>query len=83
VSEIETPATIERDMEQTRERLAETIDELLYRTNPKTMVRREIDVVKGYFVDPQGNPRTENILKVVGGIAGVIGVLVVIRKVTH
>ena len=83
MSEIESPSTIERDMEETRERLAETIDELLYRTNPKTVVRRELAVVKGYFVDRQGNPRTENILKVVGGIAGFVGVLVVIRRVTH
>jgi hypothetical protein len=83
VSEIESPSTIERDMEETRERLAETIDELLYRTNPKTVVRRELAVVKGYFVDSQGNPRTENILKVVGGIAGFVGMLVVIRRVTR
>jgi len=83
VSEIDSPSTIERDMEQTRERLAETIDELLYRTNPKTVMRREVAVVKGFFVDPQGNPRTENILKVVGGIAGFVGVLVVIRRVTR
>jgi hypothetical protein len=83
VSEIESPATIERDMEQTRERLAETIDELLYRTSPKTVVRREIAAVKGFFVDPDGNPRTENILKVVGGVAGFVGVLVLIRRVTR
>lgn len=83
MSEIETPATIERDMEQTRERLAETIDELLYRTSPKTVIRREVDAVKGFFVDPQGTPRTENILKVVGGIVGFVGVIVVIRRVTR
>jgi hypothetical protein len=83
VSDIESASTIERDMEQTRERLAETIDELLYRTSPKTVVRREIAAVKGYFVDAEGNPRTENILKVVGGVAGFVGVLVVIRRVTR
>ena len=83
MSEIESASTIERDMEQTRERLAETIDELLYRTSPKTVVRREIAAVKGYFVDAEGNPRTENILKVVGGVAGFVGVLVMIRRVTR
>ena len=33
--------------------------------------------------DAQGNPRTENILKVVGGVAGFVAVLVVIRRVTR
>ena len=33
-------------MEATRERLAQTIDELVYRASPKTIVRREITSVK-------------------------------------
>jgi hypothetical protein len=74
--------SIEREMEETRERLATTIDQLIYRTSPKTVVRREIAAVKGTFVDPDGNPRTENILKVAAGVAGFIAVIVVIRRVT-
>ncbi|MDX6324093.1 MAG: hypothetical protein QOK15_447 [Nocardioidaceae bacterium] len=77
------PASIERDVEEVRDRLAHTIDELIYRTSPKTIIRREVATVKGYFVDPQGNPRTENILKVAGGVAGFIAVLVVIRRVAR
>lgn len=34
-------------------------------------------------MDEQGNPRTENILKVVGGVAGFVVLLVVIRRVTR
>jgi hypothetical protein len=34
------------------------------------------------FVDDHGNPRTDNILKVVGGVAGFVVLLVVIRRVT-
>jgi hypothetical protein len=84
VSEAERqPASIERDVEEVRDRLAHTIDELIYRTSPKTIIRREVATVKGYFVDPQGNPRTENILKVAGGVAGFIAVLVVIRRVAR
>lgn len=74
---------IERDIEETRERLATTIDELVNRTNPKNVVSREVASVKGAFIDPQGNPRTENILKVVAGVAGFVAVLVVIRRVTR
>jgi hypothetical protein len=74
---------IEREMEETRERLASTIDQLVYRSSPKTIVKREVATVKGFFVDAAGNPRTENILKVAGGFAGFVAVLVVIRRVSR
>jgi len=75
--------SLEREIEETRERLAATIDLLVDRTSPKNIVRREIAAVKATFVDADGNPRTENILKVVGGVAGFVGLLVVIRRVTR
>ena len=74
--------SIEREMEQTRERLATTIDQLIYRASPKTVVKREVAAVKGTFVDADGNPRTENILKVAAGVVGFVVVVVVIRRVT-
>jgi hypothetical protein len=81
--DVESTDSIEREMEETRERLASTIDQLVYRTSPKTIIKREVATVRGYFVDPQGNPRTENILKVAGGVAGFVTVIVVIRRVTR
>jgi hypothetical protein len=77
------PDHIEHEIEETRARLAQTIDQLVDRTSPKNVVKREVNAVKRTFVDEQGNPRTENILKVVGGVAGFVVVLVVIRKVTR
>jgi hypothetical protein len=75
-------AALEAEMEATRERLAGTIDQLVYRTSPKTIARREITSVKGYFVDLRtGQPRTTNILKVVGGVVGVAVLFAVVRKV--
>ena len=69
-------------MEATRERLAATIDQLVYRASPKTIVRREITSIKGYFVDLEtGQPRTDNILKVAGGVVGVVVLFAVVRKV--
>ena len=69
-------------MEATRERLAGTIDQLVYRTSPKTIVRREITTIKGYFVDLEtGQPRTTNILKVAGGLLGMVVLFTVVRKV--
>jgi AmiR/NasT family two-component response regulator len=79
----ESTDAIEREMEETRERLASTIDQLVHRSSPKTIARREVATVKGFFVDPDGNPRTENILKVAAGVAGFVAVIVVIRRVTH
>jgi hypothetical protein len=73
---------LEAEMEATRERLAGTIDQLVYRTSPKTIVRREITTIKGYFVDLEtGQPRTTNILKVAGGFLGMVVLFTVVRKV--
>ena len=74
-------SSIESDIEMTRERLASTIDQLVYRTSPKTIAKREVNQIKGYFVDASGAPRTDNILKVVGGVVGVVVVFGIIRKI--
>lgn len=75
------PSDIEREIEETRDRLAVTIDQLLYRSSPKTIASREVANVKAHFVDVEtGQPRTDNILKVVGGVVGVVAAVVVIRK---
>ncbi len=77
------PSALAREIEETRERLAGTIDELIYRAHPKTIVSREVADLKSFFVDPAtGEPRTENILKVVGGVVGTIALFVLIRKVS-
>ena len=73
--------SLESEIEQTREHLGATIDQLLYRASPKTIARREIASIRGFFVDPSGAPRTENILKVAGGVAGVVAFFVVVRKI--
>jgi hypothetical protein len=76
--------SLEHEIEETRERLAHTIDQLIYRAHPKTIVSREVTSVKSYFVDYRtGAPRTDNILKVVGGVAGAVALFVVVRKVAR
>lgn len=74
-------SSIESDIELTRERLASTIDQLAYRTSPKTIAKREVSQIKGFFVDDNGSPRPDNILKVAGGVVGFVAVFVLIRKV--
>ena len=74
-------SSLEHDIEQTRERLGATIDELVYRASPKTILRRQVAAVKAHFVDPTGAPRTENILKVAGGVAGAVALFILARKI--
>ncbi|WP_370248835.1 DUF3618 domain-containing protein [Nocardioides sp.] len=75
---------LEREIEETRERLAVTIDQLLHRSHPKTIASREVASAKAFFIDPAtGQPRTENILKVVGGLVGTAVLFVVVRKVAR
>lgn len=77
-------SSLETEIEQTRERLASTIDELVYRASPKTIVGRQVASTKAHFVDVNtGAPRTDNILKVVGGVVGVVVALAVIRKIVR
>lgn len=76
------PETIEKEIEATRDRLAVTIDQLLYRSSPKTIAKREVAGFKGFFVDPETGPRMDNIVKVAVGVGGFVAVMLVIRKVT-
>ena len=77
------PGSIEDEMEQTRQRLAATIDQIVHRASPKTIADREVTRVKAHFVDAAGNPRTDNILKVAGAVAGFVLFVVVARRVTR
>jgi hypothetical protein len=75
-------SALEREIEETRERLASTIDQLAYRAHPKTIVGRQVTTVKSHFVDlDTGAPRTDNILKVAGAVVGAIVLFAVVRKV--
>ena len=77
-------SALENEIEETRERLATTIDQLLYRSHPKTIVGRQVTTVKSHFVDlDSGAPRTDNILQAAGAVVGVIVLFAVVRKVAR
>ncbi|WP_395656238.1 DUF3618 domain-containing protein [Nocardioides sp.] len=77
-------SALEREIEETRVNLAATIDQLVYRVHPKTIVGREVNSIKAHFVDVQtGQPRTDNILKAAGVVVAVVGFFVVVRKVVR
>ena len=75
--------SLENEIEATRERLADTIDQLVYRASPKTIARREVASVKAVYVAPDGSPRTDNILKTAGAVVGLVAMMVVLRKLAR
>jgi hypothetical protein len=71
-----TPEQIEADMAAARERLAATVDELAYRTQPSTLVNTAKQSALGWFRDPDsGQPRWGRI----AAVAGSLVVLIVYR----
>ncbi|MDH2413737.1 DUF3618 domain-containing protein [Nocardioides sp. CER19] len=77
-------SSLEREIEETRERLAGTIDQLLYRSSPKTIARREVASVRAVYVDPAtGQPNMPNILKTAGVVVGVVGLVVALRRLSR
>jgi hypothetical protein len=74
------PDELVDEIDQIRDRLADTVDALLDRTNPKNVARRSLADVKARFVDETGSPKLEAILPVVGGAIAVITGIVVIRR---
>ena len=75
-----TPDELAESIEQTRQRLSGTIDELVDMVKPANIVKRRVDRVKAHFVDPQTGPRYENIVPAVTKTAGVIVGIVVLRR---
>jgi hypothetical protein len=76
------PQDLEYDIEQTRDRLADTLDELLFRIKPKTIVQRQIEETRSHFVDTQGRLRTEKVAAVAGAVVGVVAFFVVVRRLS-
>jgi hypothetical protein len=75
-------SALEREIDETRERLASTIDQLAYRAHPKSIVGRQVTTVKSHFVElDTGAPRTDNILKAAGAVVGVVVLFALVRRV--
>jgi len=76
-------SALEREIEETRERLSGTIDQLVYRANPKTIASRQVAAVKAVYVDPRtGQPNTANIGKTAGAVLATVVLFVALRKLS-
>lgn len=76
-----TPDEISAEIADTRDRLAGTIDQLVYRTKPKTIASRQLASVKASFRTDDGSLDTAKVAKIAGGVVGFIAVVIAIRKI--
>ena len=74
------PDDLVDEIDEIRDRLADTVDALIDRTNPKNVARRSLADLKAHFVDETGSPKLGTILPVVGGTALAIAGIVAIRR---
>jgi hypothetical protein len=74
------PEQIEADIAATRARLASTVDELVDRAHPKNVAKRQVEQAKAQVFDERGELRTQKLVAVGAAVVGVVGVLVMFRK---
>jgi len=75
-----TTEQIEADIAATRARLASTVDELVDRAHPKNVAKRQVEQARAQVFDERGELRTQKLVAVGAAAVGVIGMLLMIRK---
>lgn len=68
------------DIEAIRNRLADSLDELVDRSNPKNIAARQADKFKAKFKNPDGSARLDVVVPIAAGVVGVIGLAIVGRR---
>jgi len=71
------------EIDEIRERLADTVDALIDRTNPRNVARRSLYNLRSRFIDETGSPRLETIVPLVGGAVAVVAGIIVIRRLVR
>lgn len=78
-----TPEQIEADITATRARLAATVDELVDRTHPRNVARRQVEHARSQVFDERGQLRTQKLAAVGGAVVALLGVLLTIRRLAR
>lgn len=80
-------AQLQQDIEDSRARLAATIDELTAKAAPRALLQREKDNAKARFAaatqTPEGDLRTERLAAVAGAVIVVLVVRCMLRRRGH
>lgn len=74
------PAEIEADIEQTRLRLAGTVDAIVERVKPANVARRGAESAKAAVIGPDGTLRTSRVAAIAAGVLMLAGLVVWRRK---
>ncbi len=75
-----TAEQIEADIAATRARLASTVDELVDRAHPKNVAKRQVEQAKAQVFDERGELRTQKLVAVGAAVVGVVGMLLMLRR---
>jgi hypothetical protein len=67
------PAALEAQIEQTREQLAETIDQIAERVHPRNVARQFLDRARSVVIDETGQVRTERVVMIGGVVVAWVG----------
>ncbi len=82
-----TPDQIEAEIAATRARLAATVDELVDRAHPRNVAKRQVEqavtLTRSQVYDENGNLRTQKIASVAGAVAGVLVLLLLVRRLVN
>jgi uncharacterized protein DUF3618 len=70
------PVALEAQIEQTREQLADTIDQIAERVHPRNLARRAADRARSVVVDEQGQIRLERVLMIGGVVVAWVGLTI-------
>jgi len=65
---------IARELQETRERLTKSVDDLQEYVRPSNVANRGLEKVTSFFVDEEGQPRTERIAAVGAGVLAFFGI---------
>ena len=77
-----TPEVIGSEIAQTRARLAGSIDELVYRVQPKTIANRQLELLReSLLLKDDGSVDPMKVGRLVGGVVGFLAIIVLIRRV--
>ncbi len=71
---------IEAELDATRQRLAGRIDELEEYVQPNNVARRQLDKVRGVFVDEYGGIKPDRVLMAAGIVIAVVGIGALLRR---
>ncbi len=77
------PDDLVDEIDVIRERLADTVDALIDRTNPRNIARRSLYSLRSHFVDETGSPKLGTIVPLVGGTFAVVAGIIVIRRLVR